>query len=272
MARPRPARPIREAYEAPYRRADRRAAIAHFVEDIPLSDDHPSRRRLDEVAAGLEELVDLPALLLWGPSDPIFSELYLRDLAGRLPAAEIHRFEGSGHLVPEDADVASVVYAWVDGLNNPAETPLPVSERAPMWDALDGQAESGEIAMVEMGPTGTQIAFAQLHAEVGTSGGRVGRAGRRPGRPGRLDGPAGDRSGGVRLRLLADRSGRRCCRRRAGRPRHEPGAGQCRSRLPDRRFPGHWPRLGPSLARNPHLDGAVCPGCSPPVRGTGHSR
>jgi acyl-coenzyme A synthetase/AMP-(fatty) acid ligase/pimeloyl-ACP methyl ester carboxylesterase len=167
VARPRPARPIREAYEAPYRRADRRAAIAHFVEDIPLSDDHPSRRRLDEVAAGLEELVDLPALLLWGPSDPIFSELYLRDLAGRLPAAEIHRFEGSGHLVPEDADVASVVYAWVDGLNNPAETPLPVSERSPMWDALDGQAESGEIAMVEMGPTGTQIAFAQLHAEVG---------------------------------------------------------------------------------------------------------
>ena len=167
LARPRPGRAIREAYEAPYRTADRRAAIGAFVEDIPLTDDHPSRRRLDEIAAGLDQLADLPALLLWGPSDTVFSELYLRDLAGRLPAAEIHRFEGAGHLLPEDADVASAVHTWVDGLDRSVEPAPPVPERAPMWAALDRQAENGEIAMVEMGPTGTQITFTQLHAEVG---------------------------------------------------------------------------------------------------------
>ncbi|MDH3260172.1 MAG: alpha/beta fold hydrolase [Acidimicrobiia bacterium] len=166
LARPRPARPIRAAYEAPYRSADRRIAIGAFVEDIPLSDDHPSRRAVDEVAAGLDQLAGVPALLLWGPSDPVFSDLYLRDLATRLSAAEIHRFEGAGHLVPEDADVATAVYTWLDRLDRPAEPTPPVRERAPMWAALDRQADNGEVAMVEMGSAGTQITFAQLHAEV----------------------------------------------------------------------------------------------------------
>ena len=53
LSRPRIARPIREAYQAPYRTAGRRLAVGAFVEDIPLSDDHPSRRALDQVADGL---------------------------------------------------------------------------------------------------------------------------------------------------------------------------------------------------------------------------
>ena len=167
LSRPRIPRSIREAYQAPYRTPGRRVAIGAFVEDIPLTDDHPSRPALDEVAAGLDELAGVPTLLLWGPSDPIFSDLYLRDLAGRLPGAQIHRFEGAGHLVPEDADVAAAIHAWVGRLDRTAEPARPASERAPMWAALDRQADSDEIAMVEMGSAGTQITFAQLHAEVG---------------------------------------------------------------------------------------------------------
>ncbi len=166
LARPRLARPIREAYQAPYLTADRRTGIGAFVEDIPLSGDHPSRRALDEVAGGLADLAQVPALLLWGPSDPVFSDLYLRDLAGRLLAAEIHRFEGAGHLLPEDADVASAVHAWVARLNRQDESAPPVPERVPIWAALDQQAENDEIAMVEMGRAGTRITFARLHAEI----------------------------------------------------------------------------------------------------------
>jgi acyl-coenzyme A synthetase/AMP-(fatty) acid ligase/pimeloyl-ACP methyl ester carboxylesterase len=167
LARPRLARPIRAAYRAPYRTARRRAAIGTFVEDIPLRHDHPSHRAVEEVAAGLDDLTGVPALLLWGPSDPVFSDLYLRDLAARLPGAEIHRFEGAGHLLPEDADVAAAVYSWVDRLERPTEPAPPETERTPMWAALDRHADNDEIAMVEMGPAGTQITFAQLHAEVG---------------------------------------------------------------------------------------------------------
>ncbi|MCH8043843.1 MAG: alpha/beta fold hydrolase, partial [Planctomycetes bacterium] len=113
LARPRLPRAIRDAYEAPYRSADRRAAIAAFVEDIPLAEDHPSFSTMEQVAADLDQLAKVPSLLLWGPSDPIFSDRYLGDLAARLPQSEIHRYTGAGHLVPEDADVASAVHAWI---------------------------------------------------------------------------------------------------------------------------------------------------------------
>jgi len=166
LSRPRIARPIREAYQAPYRTASRRVAVGAFVEDIPLSDDHPSRPALNQVAAGLEQMAGVPALLLWGPSDPIFSDRYLRDLADRLPGAEIHRFEGAGHLLPEDADVAAAVHTWVDRLDRTPEPARPAFERAPMWAALDRKADSDEVAMVEMGAAGTRITFAQLHADV----------------------------------------------------------------------------------------------------------
>ncbi len=58
-------------------------------------------------------LGEIPALLLWGPSDPVFSDLYLRDLEARLPRADVHRFVGASHLVSEDADVAGAVHEWV---------------------------------------------------------------------------------------------------------------------------------------------------------------
>ncbi|MEA2009544.1 MAG: alpha/beta fold hydrolase, partial [Actinomycetota bacterium] len=69
LTRPRVPRAIRDAYEAPYRSAERRTAIAEFVEDIPLDDTHPSQHVLDRVAADLDQLAAVPALLLWGPSD-----------------------------------------------------------------------------------------------------------------------------------------------------------------------------------------------------------
>ena len=56
---------------------------------------------------------DHPALLVWGPKDPVFLERYLRDLRQRLPQADVHRFELGSHLVSEDYDVAGVVTDWL---------------------------------------------------------------------------------------------------------------------------------------------------------------
>ncbi len=168
LTRPRVALPIRDAYEAPYRSADRRAAIAAFVEDIPLDEDHPSRRALDRVAVDLELLTDVPTLLLWGPSDPVFSDLYLWDLAARLPDADIHRFVGAGHLTPEDADVASAIYAWVDQFEHPAQEHSEGREQEPLWAGIDRRAGDDTVAIVEMGSHGEEasISFAELDADV----------------------------------------------------------------------------------------------------------
>ena len=168
LARPRLAKAIRDAYEAPYRSADRRAAIATFVEDIPLAEDHPSFSAMDRVAADLDQLAKVPALLLWGPSDPIFSDRYLGDLAARLPLSEIHRFSGAGHFVPEDADVASAVHAWIAQLEHPVAPAPPAPDREPAWAALDRRSAHGDVAVVEMGSGGVKasITFAELDADV----------------------------------------------------------------------------------------------------------
>ncbi len=169
LARPRLDRKVRAAYASPYQRPSRRHAIGTFVDDIPLSSGHPSREILEEVAAGLDELASVPSLILWGTSDPVFSGGHLQDLLERLPHAQIHRFEGGGHLVPEDADIAPVVYRWVDGLGLPGSPALPATVRKPLWDAVDRRAGDQDVALVEMGSTGpsASITFADLADDVG---------------------------------------------------------------------------------------------------------
>ena len=113
MSRPVPPPEIRAGYYAPYSEAGRRDAIEDFVADIPLDPDDVSAAPLDAIAAGLGALADVPVLLLWGPRDPVFSDLYLRDLIARLPHADVHRYEGSSHFVPEDAPTFAADLATV---------------------------------------------------------------------------------------------------------------------------------------------------------------
>ncbi len=116
--RPLPAE-VRAAYLQPYRGADARRGIGAFVADIPAGAGHPSRPALEEVSAGLAALGasrEVPALVLWGTRDPVFGQRFLDDLRARLPGADVHRFEGAGHLLPEEADVAGVLARWLTDL------------------------------------------------------------------------------------------------------------------------------------------------------------
>ena len=90
-----------------------RLGVSEFVADIPFAADHPSRPELDRIAAGIADL-DVPALLLWGPRDPVFLEEHLRDLQQRLPQAVLHRYEKASHLLPEDApEYVDAVNLWL---------------------------------------------------------------------------------------------------------------------------------------------------------------
>ncbi|MBF9129531.1 alpha/beta fold hydrolase [Plantactinospora sp. S1510] len=159
---------VRNGYLAPYRTPRRRAAIGGFVEDIPLTPEHPSWSALTEVAQGLDRLAEIPALLLWGPRDPVFGAAHLRDLRGRLPQAKLHRFEGAGHLLAEDADVAGAVVRWLADLDRPTPNPVrsPSPEPAvpwrPLWAALAERAEDRSVALVELAQGGRQVSWALL--------------------------------------------------------------------------------------------------------------
>ncbi|WP_165067202.1 alpha/beta fold hydrolase [Marisediminicola senii] len=177
IAHPRLPRVVADGYRAPYRTADRRGGIGGFVADIPVGVDksgvaHESIAELDRIAEGIRS-IGVPALMLWGPRDPIFSDRYLDDLAERMPHADVHRFEGAGHLVAEDADYVHPVLSWLADLRaaepatdgspaDDASTPAPAPDgRAaaasapdyrPLWRHLDALRDSDDLALVEMVP------------------------------------------------------------------------------------------------------------------------
>ena len=155
IAHPPLAPAVRAAYRAPYRTAARRRGIEQFVRDIPASADAESAAEIERIAAGVERLT-VPALLLWGPQDPVFQERYLADLQQRLPHADVHRFEGAGHLVPEDADVATAVLTWLGSAplhGREAEAPGSVpSGYDPLWSVLEARRDDPSTALVEMRP------------------------------------------------------------------------------------------------------------------------
>ncbi|WP_258370769.1 alpha/beta fold hydrolase [Curtobacterium sp. MCLR17_034] len=168
IAHPKLDRATADGYRAPYRGAARRGGIGGFVADIPVDARHRSAPELDRIAAGVAAL-DVPALLLWGPRDPVFLERYLDDLTERVPHADVHRFEGAGHLLPDDADVAGAVFDWLgdrlpDG-GRPAQAPAglqadavdpgqPAPSTPPLWARLDELRASDEPALVEMAAAG----------------------------------------------------------------------------------------------------------------------
>jgi acyl-CoA synthetase (AMP-forming)/AMP-acid ligase II/pimeloyl-ACP methyl ester carboxylesterase len=112
LAHPPLAETVKRGYRAPYLDANRRGGIGGFVADIPVNEAHASYPELERIAEGVRHLA-VPALALWGPKDPIFSDRYLDDLVDRLPHADVHRFEAAGHLIAEDVDYASAVLTWL---------------------------------------------------------------------------------------------------------------------------------------------------------------
>lgn len=141
---------VRRGYAAPYMRADRRDAIAQFVRDIPLDQSHPTNGTLDDIAERIrQELAGTPVLLLWGPSDPVFSDLYLADLTERLPHASVHRFVGSGHLVHEHPQAPMAVYRWLDQLDQGDDSSSPPTGH-PLWAAIERRSNDDDVAVVEL--------------------------------------------------------------------------------------------------------------------------
>ncbi|WP_223257197.1 alpha/beta fold hydrolase [Arthrobacter globiformis] len=161
LAHPPLAADVRSAFMAPYRGAGRRAGVGNFVADIPVDASHPSFPALSGVAEGLRGL-EVPALMLWGPRDPIFSDRYLKDLIGRLPHAKVHRFEGAGHLVAEDRDIATPVFDWLaelgrDGGPELQRPNVPADGVPPLWAPLielAAGAAGGDTAVAEMAADG----------------------------------------------------------------------------------------------------------------------
>ncbi len=125
------------AFRAPYATAVYRQGIEDFVADIPLEIAHPSRPTLDRIARDMEMLRAVPALLVWGMKDPVFSVRYLDDLRRRLPEADVQQYAKAGHLVLEDSPEAiAEIWSWIDDL-----IPAPQPEKVGVEERVSEVAE-----------------------------------------------------------------------------------------------------------------------------------
>ena len=156
----------RPALRAPYRSASRRAAVADFVADIPVTPTDPSFSALAQSAAAFEALT-CPVLLLWGGKDPVFHDRFLRDLRRRAPQAHVQRFAHAGHLVPLDAPIGPLVARWLDDVLGtpppaPLDPPAPKAEAGPLPSLLSElEARSSDRSLAYQGPDGA-ISWASL--------------------------------------------------------------------------------------------------------------
>ncbi|WP_404434779.1 alpha/beta fold hydrolase [Microbacterium lacus] len=152
------------AYRSPYRSAAERRGIGGFVSDIPVDARHESHAELERIANAVAAL-KVPALILWGPDDPIFGDRYLDDLVDRLPHADVHRFEGAGHLLAEDRQYAHSVLSWLadtrarlmgreapsaDASTETRPADAAYSEFVPIWRAVTERGNDDAIAIVDM--------------------------------------------------------------------------------------------------------------------------
>ncbi len=182
---------VRDAFALPYDTAARRLPVSEFVADIPFADGHPSRPALDRIADGIAGL-GVPALLLWGPRDPVFLEEHLRDLQERLPQADLHRYEKASHLLPEDApEYVAAIEQWIarlplDASTSGAESRVPGagSTLPSVLTELSAHAHDDNQAAVEVGCDSTDqvsISWAELAARVRNTAAGLAAAGVKPG-------------------------------------------------------------------------------------------
>lgn len=96
---------VAEAYLAPYDSWKNRVAVSAFVQDIPMTPQHPSYKTLLQVEQGLEifQGEKLPMMISWGGKDFCFNDQFYEEWCRRFPEADKHYFAESGHYILEDS-------------------------------------------------------------------------------------------------------------------------------------------------------------------------
>lgn len=172
-------RAVRQAFAAPYGTPRRRAGVADFVADIPFEASHPSSSTLQEIAEGIRGL-GVPALLVWGNRDPVFSQRYLHDLQTRLPQADVQVYPDASHLVLEDRpEGVGVIWDWVSAHSGPTSTPP--RPRGCVVPIRVERSRPESVAIVELGGAGGRIRTAALADRVATVATALYARGVRPG-------------------------------------------------------------------------------------------
>lgn len=114
MTRTKMSAPVRSGYLAPYADWASRIATLRFVQDIPLQPGTPGFEIVEQTAARLDELLNIPVHIWWGGRDFVFDDHFLAEWRRRLPGVAVDYLADAGHYVLEDAaEVEPAVAAFV---------------------------------------------------------------------------------------------------------------------------------------------------------------
>jgi pimeloyl-ACP methyl ester carboxylesterase len=91
----------KKGYLYPYQNYNDRIAIARFVQDIPMEENHPTRSTMKEIEAKLPSL-RCPKMIIWGGKDFCFDKTFFDKWLNIYPDAEAYYFEDANHYVIED--------------------------------------------------------------------------------------------------------------------------------------------------------------------------
>ena len=93
---------VKKGYLWPASSFDQRIGVNGFVQDIPISKEHPSYSTLIDIEAKLGEL-DCPKLIVWGGKDFCFHDKFFYRWLDFYPTARYRYIREAGHYVLEDA-------------------------------------------------------------------------------------------------------------------------------------------------------------------------
>ena len=106
------------AYEAPWPGPESKAGVAAFPLLVPLSQEDPNAAAMLRVMDALRAW-DVPALVCWSDSDPVFPLKAGEAMARLLPGAagEMHTISGASHMLQEDQgeQIADLILQWTAG-------------------------------------------------------------------------------------------------------------------------------------------------------------
>jgi pimeloyl-ACP methyl ester carboxylesterase len=94
-------KPVKRGFLYPYNNYRNRIATSRFVQDIPMSKNHPSYNTLEKIEKGLHK-INCPKLVLWGKQDFCFNDYFLNRWKGIYPDARYVEYPDAGHYVIED--------------------------------------------------------------------------------------------------------------------------------------------------------------------------
>jgi haloalkane dehalogenase len=106
------------AYEAPWPVPESKAGVAAFPLLVPLTQDDPNAAAMLRVMDSLRSW-DVPALVCWSDSDPVFPLKAGEAMARLLPGAAgaMRTISGAGHMLQEDRgeEIAELILGWTAG-------------------------------------------------------------------------------------------------------------------------------------------------------------